>query len=318
MMVEFDWDDANVNHIARHGVTPEEAEEALLDPHRVIISVRSVENERRWTAVGGTQSGRVLVVVITRRWGFVRVVTARDALPREKRRYRRAGRSVGKECLRDDGGSSRPFIAWPRFRSSTAKLKRRISGLAIVSGQSCCARWPRLRKACCLLRASALSPAGRASARGCRPGSARHDRSPPAANREADTRLCHAATYARERDHRLSHGAHGAPVALREVKSVLLTGGRVARRVQRLDAVFEIGGRGTSRQSFVQKHTHANEVAVMRLLRPIALRHAVPRLVADGRDADGLRLLIPLIDGKQLDTRRLTADVVATLSAAGA
>jgi hypothetical protein len=27
--IEFDWDEANMRHIARHGVTPEEAEEAV-------------------------------------------------------------------------------------------------------------------------------------------------------------------------------------------------------------------------------------------------------------------------------------------------
>jgi hypothetical protein len=31
----FDWDDANIRHIAAHGVEPEEAEEALTDPRRV-------------------------------------------------------------------------------------------------------------------------------------------------------------------------------------------------------------------------------------------------------------------------------------------
>jgi len=30
-----DWDDANVEHIARHGITPEEAEEVLLDRRRI-------------------------------------------------------------------------------------------------------------------------------------------------------------------------------------------------------------------------------------------------------------------------------------------
>jgi uncharacterized DUF497 family protein len=29
--MEFDWDAANVAHIAQHGITPEECEEALLE-----------------------------------------------------------------------------------------------------------------------------------------------------------------------------------------------------------------------------------------------------------------------------------------------
>ena len=31
----FDWDDGNIDHIAEHGVTPEEAEQALVDRRRV-------------------------------------------------------------------------------------------------------------------------------------------------------------------------------------------------------------------------------------------------------------------------------------------
>jgi uncharacterized DUF497 family protein len=27
--IEFDWDEANLRHVARHGVTPEEAEEVV-------------------------------------------------------------------------------------------------------------------------------------------------------------------------------------------------------------------------------------------------------------------------------------------------
>lgn len=31
----FDWDEGNIEHIARHGVEAREAEEAVLDPGRV-------------------------------------------------------------------------------------------------------------------------------------------------------------------------------------------------------------------------------------------------------------------------------------------
>lgn len=39
--MEFDWDEANVAHIARHGVRPWEAEEALTDPLRLVLKVCS-------------------------------------------------------------------------------------------------------------------------------------------------------------------------------------------------------------------------------------------------------------------------------------
>lgn len=88
-MEEFDWDDDNIEHIARHGVEPWEAEEALLDSHRVGTDVYNVPGEIRWGAVGATDAGRILAVVFTRRHDRVRTIMARDAEDREKRRYRR-------------------------------------------------------------------------------------------------------------------------------------------------------------------------------------------------------------------------------------
>ena len=85
----FDWDRGNAGHIARHGVEPEEAEEALLDPRRIGLPAYSAPGERRFAALGATQTGRVLFVVFTRRGRTIRVISARDATPRERRRYRR-------------------------------------------------------------------------------------------------------------------------------------------------------------------------------------------------------------------------------------
>lgn len=87
--MDFEWDDANVGHIARHGVTPAEAEEALLDPRRLGMQAYQVKGEPRWAALGGTEAGRVLFVVYTKRGPNIRVITARDAERDERRRYRR-------------------------------------------------------------------------------------------------------------------------------------------------------------------------------------------------------------------------------------
>jgi uncharacterized protein len=86
---EFEWDDGNVDHIARHGVSTDEAEEALADPHRLGTSAYSVGRERRSALIGATQDGRVLLIVYTWRSGAIRVVTARDADQAQRRRYRR-------------------------------------------------------------------------------------------------------------------------------------------------------------------------------------------------------------------------------------
>ena len=85
----FDWDDNNIEHIARHGVEPWEVEEALLGPYVVGTDAYSVRGETRWGALGATDAGRILAVVFTRRHGKVRPITARDAEDKEKRRYRR-------------------------------------------------------------------------------------------------------------------------------------------------------------------------------------------------------------------------------------
>jgi uncharacterized protein len=84
----FDGDDGNVEHIARHRLTPDEAEEAVLDPRRIGAPARNTAGERRWAAPGATMSGRVLPLDFTRRAGLVRVITARDAGPAQWRRYR--------------------------------------------------------------------------------------------------------------------------------------------------------------------------------------------------------------------------------------
>ncbi|HEU5317288.1 MAG TPA: BrnT family toxin [Chloroflexota bacterium] len=88
-MPDFEWDDGNVDHVARHGVSPGEAEEALADSHRVGTGAYNAGCERRSAVIGATEDGRILLVVYTWRRDSIRVVTARDADQAQKRRYRR-------------------------------------------------------------------------------------------------------------------------------------------------------------------------------------------------------------------------------------
>jgi len=76
--IEFDWDEANIDHIARHGVTIEEAEEAVLG-FTVDLGMEIVNSEERSKQVGSTRSGRLLLLVTTWRESRIRVVTAFDA-----------------------------------------------------------------------------------------------------------------------------------------------------------------------------------------------------------------------------------------------
>ncbi len=58
----FDWDDGNTAHLARHGVTREEAEEVIANqPYFLSVELRDGELRRR--EVGETRSGRILIVI---------------------------------------------------------------------------------------------------------------------------------------------------------------------------------------------------------------------------------------------------------------
>jgi uncharacterized DUF497 family protein len=85
----FEWDEGNADHIAEHGVSTAEVEEALLDRHRIFDQAHQLPDEQHWAVIGATEASRVLFVVFTRRGRLVRVVMARDAVTRERRRYRR-------------------------------------------------------------------------------------------------------------------------------------------------------------------------------------------------------------------------------------
>jgi len=83
---EYDWDEANQAHIARHEISREEVEEAL---EGLTIGAGTVfrNGERRAAMVGATLSGRILFVVITVREQWIRVVTAYPAQPKMKAAY---------------------------------------------------------------------------------------------------------------------------------------------------------------------------------------------------------------------------------------
>ena len=69
--IEFDWDEANIGHVARHSVLPEEAEQVILnDP--VDLGMEIVEGEERYLNLGATVQHRILLVVTTWREDRVR------------------------------------------------------------------------------------------------------------------------------------------------------------------------------------------------------------------------------------------------------
>lgn len=86
----FEWDEALAEKLwTRHRVTLDQAEEAMLDRHGYGIPAYNVEDERRFGRVGATDDGRLLRLIFTRRAGAIRILSAADALPAERRRYDR-------------------------------------------------------------------------------------------------------------------------------------------------------------------------------------------------------------------------------------
>jgi len=79
---EFHWDDANRGHLALHNVTPEEAEQAILDPDAVLLEIQTGGEEERTKALGITKAGRILTVVVTFRGDAIRPITAYTATRR--------------------------------------------------------------------------------------------------------------------------------------------------------------------------------------------------------------------------------------------
>lgn len=73
--MKFDWDEANISHIARHGITPAEAEQVVLN-EPIDIELQRRGEEPRIVQVGETNEGHILVAVTTLRNGLTRVVTA--------------------------------------------------------------------------------------------------------------------------------------------------------------------------------------------------------------------------------------------------
>ena len=87
-MVEFEWDDENIDHLARHGITRLEAEEVFYG--RVLRLRHRTDAPDRHGVLGRTGSGRYLVMLYQpKARGVVRVFSGWDMSPSERRRYGR-------------------------------------------------------------------------------------------------------------------------------------------------------------------------------------------------------------------------------------
>jgi uncharacterized protein len=86
MQVEWDPGKARLN-ARKHGVALGDAVAVLEDETALTMSGPFPEDEERWITLGQDAFGRVLVVVYTWRGERLRLIPARGATPRERRRH---------------------------------------------------------------------------------------------------------------------------------------------------------------------------------------------------------------------------------------
>jgi len=92
-VTEFEWDEANITHIARHDVAPEEAEDVFFDINNVVDEdIEHSLTEKSILIIGKTSSGRVLYQIFTRRGNRIRVVSSRDINRKEVGLYEKKAR----------------------------------------------------------------------------------------------------------------------------------------------------------------------------------------------------------------------------------
>jgi len=94
--IRIEWDEAkNLSNQHKHGVSFEEASRVFLDPLYVSVKERIEKGEERWQTFGLVGNVLVLMVAHTVREESVegipveviRIITAREATARERRRY---------------------------------------------------------------------------------------------------------------------------------------------------------------------------------------------------------------------------------------
>ena len=78
---DFEWDEQNIEHISRHGVSPEEVEEACYDKPYILKG-----RQGSYLIYSQSDDGRYLLIVARYRGnGLIRTITARDMTDTEKK-----------------------------------------------------------------------------------------------------------------------------------------------------------------------------------------------------------------------------------------
>jgi uncharacterized DUF497 family protein len=87
--MEFEWDTNKAHsNLEKHGIGFAEAMTVFGDPLEATIpDPDHSEGEARFLSLGRSEHGRLLVVSYTEREGRIRLISAREAEPRERKTY---------------------------------------------------------------------------------------------------------------------------------------------------------------------------------------------------------------------------------------
>ena len=88
-ITDFEWDDDNIEHIAKHGISPDEVEGVAFDDEPWVKKGR----DGTPYLLGYTVAGRYLFVVyVLKGKGSARVITALDMDDKTRKLYKRRGK----------------------------------------------------------------------------------------------------------------------------------------------------------------------------------------------------------------------------------
>ena len=85
----FEWDKGNIDKsYQKHGISPNEAEEVFVDKDILLLEdIKHSQIEKRLEAIGKIGKGIILFLSFTVRNDKVRIISARIANKKERRRY---------------------------------------------------------------------------------------------------------------------------------------------------------------------------------------------------------------------------------------
>ncbi len=87
--IVFDWDEGNeMKNVTKHQISTEEAESIFSDERKLVgYDHKHSAQEMRFECLGVSLNKRILRVTFVTRTGKVRIISARPASEKEKKRY---------------------------------------------------------------------------------------------------------------------------------------------------------------------------------------------------------------------------------------